>query len=428
MPNKRSAYRRQQPHSSRTTIQTGPWWWAGVLFTAAAIALPVIASWLSPVPQGNAYFSASAMQLGKSFSRESLSLGVVIRVLELGLLAVLVLTPLGARWVGSWEQGRSEARAIVRLTTMVMVLSELLSLPANYYLGFVREHRWGLSVQPLGGWIKDYMLSFLIGWATNLLIILIVAWLIRRSPRRWWLATGMALTILGAVFTLLYPVLIDPLFVEREPMQDPQVLTMAQRLADSAGAKLDGVFLEKASLKTNRANAMVTGLGPTKRIIIWDTLLRDYPPEEVESVVAHELGHAVYRDVFWSWVGSSLAAIFGSWLVARILGTPQQAGGLSWTRASQPRVVVAALLLLSILSTVSAPVMNTVTRVVEARADLFALDITTNPQAFIQSEVRLALSNPSDYDPPKLLEWFRYTHPAAMNRIRAGERWVLQHR
>ncbi|MGE5654639.1 MAG: M48 family metallopeptidase, partial [Bacillota bacterium] len=334
-----------------------------------------------------------------------------------------------ARWVGRWEgKSRTETGAIVRLTTTVMVLTELLALPANYYLGFVREHRWGLSVQPLGGWIKDYLLGFVIGWASNLFIILVVVWLIRRAARRWWLATGIALTIFGAIFTLLYPVLIDPLFVEREPMQDPQVLAMAQRLADHAGAKLDGVFLEKASLKTNRANAMVTGLGPTKRIIIWDTLLRDYPPEEVESVVAHELGHAIYRDVFWSWVGSSLAAILGSWLVARILGTPQQAGGLSWTRASQPRVVVAALLLLSLISTLSAPVMNTVTRVVEARADRFALDITANPQAFIQSEVRLALSNPSDYDPPKLLEWFRYTHPAAMNRVRAGERWIQEHR
>lgn len=400
------------------------WWWVlGLVLTVLVIILPAWELLKDRPISANPYFSVETMEQGFRFTRETVVLRALNELLILGLLLSLIFSFRGARLVRRLEEaGGNIIIGIVYISLAVACLERLISLPFSWYLGFYREKQWGLSVQSWGSWLSEYLLSFALDWLNYLIIFLIIFWLLRRFPHRWWYLAGSILSLLSAFWLMIYPVVINPLFNEQVPLQDPQLTAAIEELAEKAGIDLQGVWEEKASLKTVRANAYVTGLGPTKRVVIWDTLIKDYTFQEVETVVAHELGHAYYGDTFWMWVGSGLASFASCFILALACKSFRNLGKLNITVPYQPRAIPAIMLVFFILAKLFLPLANTYSRMVEYRADRFAVQISGQQEAYISVMKKLSQANPTIIDPPPLVEWFLFDHPAPLKRIQAIER------
>ncbi len=275
---------------------------------------------------------------------------------------------------------------------------------------------FGLSTQSLGAWLGDVAKSAGIGAFFAALGGALVLWLIRRFPKHWW-APSAGVVVAFAVLTLyLSPVVIDPLFNKFEPLPKGELRSEVLRLADRAGVDVGEVYGVDASRRTTAVNAYVAGLGHTKRVVLYDNLVEDFPPGQVRSVVAHELGHVVNNDVPKGILWIAIVAPAGMLLVQRL--GERFAGDLG---DADGRAIPAVALALALVSFGLTCAGNALSRPVEARADAFALEATRDPKAFIDLERGLTLRNLGDPDPPKLLHDLFGTHPTTRERLGFGE-------
>jgi STE24 endopeptidase len=282
-------------------------------------------------------------------------------------------------------------------------------------LGAIRHRRAvkaGISVQTWPAWASDVAKASAIGAALNAGALAGAMGLLRRFPRSWWAPAAGGATALSSVFILLSPVLLDPVFNKFERLPDGDLRREVLELADKAGVKVGEVYRVDASRRTTAANAYVTGLGRTKRVVLFDTLLNDFPPGEVRSVVAHELSHVRHRDVqrMLAWLG--MAAPAGMYLAQRL--TEWMAGE---DDEPAPDMLPAFALSLGIVSFLGGLATNALSRKVEQRADTFALELTHDPESFIELEKRLAVKALADPRPPRLLQKLLGTHPDTVERI-----------
>jgi STE24 endopeptidase len=254
---------------------------------------------------------------------------------------------------------------------------------------------------------------------------LVVVVAMARRWRRWWLPASLTAGGLVIVGSFGYPLVVEPLFNNFEEMPDGPLRTSLIQLAESDGIHVDDVLIADASRRTNSLNAYVSGFGATKRIVVYDTLLRDASPDEVRLVVAHELGHAKCDDVLYGTLIGALGAIAGVTLLA-LLVTSRRLADRAGYPAGPPRdarVVPAIMALVACGAFLMSPVQNLLSRAIEARADVHALDLTDDPGTFEATQRRLATANLSDPWPPRLLyAWFA-SHPTLAQRIAIAQGW-----
>jgi STE24 endopeptidase len=279
----------------------------------------------------------------------------------------------------------------------------------------------GLTEQALGGWLTDLGLSLLVETVVTSLLLLLVVGTARRSPRRWFLWAGGGVAAAAFAGSLLYPVVVEPLFNDFTPMARGEQRTSLLALADEEGVEVEDVLVADASRRTTTLNAYVSGLGGTRRIVVYDTLLSAATPGEVRSVVAHEIAHARHRDVL---VGTGLGAVAG------VLGTSALALLLSSSRLCRragadgphdPRVVPLVMALVAVATLASAPAQNAVSRAVEARADRTALAATGDVASFAALQERLALRSLADPTPPRWSQLWFGSHPTVLQRLGIAE-------
>jgi STE24 endopeptidase len=350
-------------------------------------------------------------------SLASLALGLVVS-------AVLGLTRLGARIVrvaGKPLGGRWAAEVLLGVLALA-VIGRLVTLPLSAY-GEVVRHRYGLSTRSWGLWARDVAVSTGIDAGLTALGLLALLFLARKATRTWWAwgAVGAAGLVVAGSF--LWPVVIEPAFNRFESMPAGQLRTDLLALADENGTPVEDVLVSDASRRTTALNAYVSGFGSTRRIVVYDTVLDRLTDAEVESITAHELGHVANDDVLTGTLIGALGAGAGvaalGWLLSpRLL---RRAGAES---VGDPRVVPLLLFLIALGSLASAPVQNLVSRHVEARADVHALDLTEDPDTFIGMQRGLAGTNLSDPDPPATLQWFFGSHPTLAERVALAEDWA----
>jgi STE24 endopeptidase len=291
----------------------------------------------------------------------------------------------------------------------------LVNLPLAYYSGFVLPHRYELGTQTLGGWLADQVkgaaLAAVIGGGAGELVY----FGLRVAPTSWWLWATLGYLLFTVVLANLAPTLLLPLFFKLTPLDNPDLTARLERLAAQAGVKVRGVYRMDLSSRTRAANAMVTGLGNTHRIVIGDTLLNEFTPDEIETVMAHELGHYVHHDIWLGVLSSTLAAFVGFYLASVALAWGMGAFGLYAVSD------VAGLPLLGLIAIafglVTMPITNGVSRWAEARADKYALKVTHLPQAFADAMTRLANQNLGEVDPEPWVEFLLYDHPPIGKRV-----------
>jgi STE24 endopeptidase len=297
----------------------------------------------------------------------------------------------------------------------------LINLPLSYYEEFVLPHRFGLSNQTLRGWIIDQLKMGLIGGVLGLLLLEIIYAVLRAFPHTWWLWAGGILLIFNVILANLSPVLLFPLFFKFEPLEDEYADLEARliHLAENAGAHVRGVYKFDMSRRTKAANAALTGLGNTQRIILGDTLLDEFTPDEIETVLAHELGHHVHKDIPIGIIVDSVITLVGLYLASLALNW----GALALGYAGPADIAALPWLALVIgaYGLITMPLVNGYSRWRERRADEYALQATGNGQAYASALTRLANQNLAEAEPETWVEFLLYSHPALGRRIRMAQ-------
>jgi len=289
------------------------------------------------------------------------------------------------------------------------------TFPLSYYAGFVLPHRYGLSVQALRGWLSDQAKGAALGAALGLPLVEGLYWLLRTAPATWWIGAGVGMVAVTVGLSTLAPVLILPLFYQLTPLDDAELVKRLTRLAQRAGTRVKGAYTLDFSSRTTAANAGLMGLGRTRRIVVGDTLQDNYTAEEIESLLAHELGHHVHHDIGWSIVVNAALTLGGLWLASRALRW-----GV-WVFGFHSPGDVAAFPLLALATflfgLITLPLGNAYSRWRERLADQFALQVTGHPQAFSRAMLKLADQNLAEMDPEQWVVWLLYSHPPIRERV-----------
>ncbi|MDP9845241.1 M48 family metallopeptidase [Streptosporangium lutulentum] len=390
---------------------------AVVAFTTPWRELPAGAPVVVPDPVRD--FSGEQIARAETFD----ALVSVPSYLSLGLTlivaGVLVGTPLGA-----WLLGRLRGPWWLRVLLGVLGLSVAVAV-LRWPLGMWSETHlrdFGLSTQTWASWTADRIKNLGVGTGLTAIMVLAVVALARRF-RRWWIPAAIGAFVLTLLASFAYPVVIEPIFNDFRPMAAGQLRDDLLAMASKDGVPVEDVLVADASRRTTALNAYVSGFGATRRIVVYDTLLQA-PADQVELVVAHELGHAKAGDVLYGTLIGGLAAACGACLLYLVAsaGPVRRRAGIS--SLGDPRAVGLLMGLLSLATVLSGPAQNLISRHIEARADVHALNLTRDPATFISMQKRLAIANISDLS-PDAFEYFLYSsHPTTPQRIALARSWA----
>lgn len=298
-------------------------------------------------------------------------------------------------------------------------------LPLSFYQGYVVEQRFGLSTESAGSWLTDWLKGLAVSIVIGLPVVLVVYWLLRILPDWWWLAAGVVVTLFGVVLAKVAPIWIYPLFFKFEPLGDRELTERLAALGERSGAPVAGVFRMELSVKSKEAEALLTGTGSTRRIILSDTLLDAYDLDEIEVILAHELGHHARHHLGMLIAAQAVGALVGLYVLSGVLRF--SVGRLGLTGIDDVAALPLLLLTLSLLQTALVPISNWWSRRLEAQADRFALQITSNPVAFARAMRKLADQNLSDVEPKRWVEALLYSHPAIGRRIETAREFARAH-
>ncbi|MEA2160219.1 MAG: endopeptidase [Solirubrobacteraceae bacterium] len=358
----------------------------------------------APVDLG-AYFSPAEIERGRAFARPQIALALGRAAIEAGALALLARR----RWP---RPPGGMSSPVLGSAVTGAGLSLALTLPPLPLSVLARRRaiKVGLVTQPWRGWGADLVKSCGIQAAFTAAAGAAVTSLTRRYPRSWWAPAAGGSVLFGTVLAAVAPVVLDPIFNRFTPLAEGQTREDVLALARTAGVKVGEVYSVDASRRTTAANAYVTGLGPTKRVVLFDTLLDRYSRDEVRVVVAHELAHVRGRDVPRGVLFAALVAPASALAVQR----------LSWKLSSErgtPGALPALGLAAGVVSAPIGLIANRLSRALERRADAYALQLTGASEAFVSFERTIALQNVADLDPPRWITSLLSTHPSTAERI-----------
>lgn len=311
----------------------------------------------------------------------------------------------------------------------LMLGYEIITAPLAYYGGYVLPHRYGLSTMTLPAWLADLFKGLVLSLVLEVLAVEVIYLLLATQPQTWWLWTALILLFFTVVMANLAPVLILPIFYKFTPLPEGELTRRLLALADRAHTRVRGVFSFQMSSKTTAANAALMGLGNTRRIVLGDTMLDRYTPDEIEVVLAHELGHHVHHDLWKLIITQSILTLGGLYLVNLALhwavDTQHYYQGLA-----DPATMPFLLVVTAVFGLVVMPIGNGLSRAIEYQADEYALQSTKMVGAFKSAMTRLANQNLSDIEPSPLVEFLFHDHPAVGKRLKHAdafaERYALK--
>jgi STE24 endopeptidase len=363
----------------------------------------------------------------RRYNRIKRWLGVSDFVVGLGLLAVLLATG----WTGTLRdlayRGASQnySFAVFLYVLMLILISKVIGLPLDYY-GFRLEHHYHLSNQRLRSWLWDEFKSLLIGLVMATIVVELIYLLLRQVPQHWWLIAWALFLGLFVLLAQLAPVVLFPIFYKFEPLDNEELKRRLIVLSERAGTRVRGVYRWHLSEKSKKANAALTGLGATRRIILADTLLDHYSDDEIEAVLAHELGHHVHRHILKSILVQAGITFVGFWLANEVLHYAVERRDLFATMSDFANLPL-LILVSTVLSFLLMPALNAYSRFNERQADRYCFQSVASVEPFITSMNKLADQNLAERTPSRWVEWLFHSHPAIAKRVAAAEIWARAH-
>jgi STE24 endopeptidase len=399
--------------------------WAAVVVLAAfaALALANLAA-RSPQRERDAqrHFSADQIARGRRLSLERRALFWGGTLLELGLLLWLALSGMAPR-LGALADGWTGHRwmlSVLCVGAICFLAQEALGFPLRLSSGLCLQRAWGLTNRSFASWMGDYAkglgVSAVIG--TVLLVLLFLA--LRVLPRTWWLAATAGSVVLGVFFAFVFPVLVAPLFNRIVPLAQTShaaLLPRIETMAREAGLPVRDVLVMDASRQGRHTNAYFAGFGPTRRIVLYDTLLDSHPPDEVLSILAHEMGHWRHHHIAKGIALGTAGALVAFFVLSRLLMWAAALGIAGFWQPHEPAAIPLILLLAFVGSFLVMPIQNWVSRAFERQADQAALELGGSPEIFAEAEKRLVRNNISDPAPSDLSVFLFATHPTPVDRV-----------
>jgi STE24 endopeptidase len=361
----------------------------------------------------------------KKYNNTKLAIGISKAVISFVLLILFIASGYSLK-LQNYIQSYSENQYIVFIlfTFVIGIFSSILFMPINIYTGYYLEHKYNLSNQTFFKYFLENVKSMLVGLAIGIPILLLFFFIINRFDDLWWLVFASAMFLISVVLSQLFPILILPIFYKILPLEDEDLKTRIKNLAKDAGIKVENVFSFDMSKNTKKANAAFTGLGKTKRIILGDTLLNDYSKDEIETVIAHELGHYKHKHIIKNLIFGTVSSFLTFFLISILYKN-----SLSWFDF-ESITQIAALPLLSlwamIIGLIQSPIGNILSRKYEYEADRYAIESTLKPESFINTLNKLTDQNLGDREPHPFVEWFFYSHPSIKNRINAIKKFASE--
>jgi len=296
-------------------------------------------------------------------------------------------------------------------------VSSIIFLPINIYSGYILEHKYNLSNQTFVKFIIENTKSMLVGLIIGLPILLLFFFIINYFGDNWWIVFASAMFFISVVLSQIFPIVILPIFYKLIPVDNEELKIRISGLAKNAGIKIQNVFTFDMSKNTKKANAAFTGLGKTKRIILGDTLINNFTIDEIETVIAHELGHYKHKHIVKNILFGTAASFITFFIISLLYKN-----SLSWF-GFESITQIAALPLLSlwamIIGLMQTPIGNILSRKYEYEADRYAIKSTRKPDSFVHTLEKLTEQNLGDKDPHPFVEWFFYSHPSIKNRLNA---------
>jgi len=349
-------------------------------------------------------------------------LGIADFALGFAFLIVLLVTG----WSGylrslAYRMGfQNYSLSVFMYVLLLLVISKALGIGLDYY-GFRLERRFKLSTQRIRSWAVDEVKGFLVGLVMGTIVVEVLYFTLRQWPQHWWVLAWALFMGLFILLAQLAPVVLFPIFYKFEPLDNEDLRRRLVILSERAGTRVRGVYRWKLSEKSKKANAALTGLGATRRIILADTLLDNYTPEEIEAVLAHELGHHVHRHILKSIFVQAGITFFGFWAANWVLhySVDQHMFEELSDFANLPLLALVSV----VLSFLLMPALNAFSRFNERQADRYAFESIASVQPFISSMNKLAEQNLAERKPSKWVEFFFHSHPAISRRLAAAEAW-----
>ena len=395
---------------------------AAVVAVAGALAFVVLA-WLlvpwDPIPGGplhpppaDSVFTAQQLQRSEDYAGTQRLLSWAALAVSLVTACVLGFSRFGARWVGR-VRGPWAWRVVVAVLACLLV-GRVTTLPLAILMRR-RALEFGLSNQAWSAYAVDVAKGLLVDVVATSIALVVLVGVARRWPRAWPAVAGLLLAGLVMLGSFVYPLLVEPLFNHFEPLPPGQLRTQILALADDEGVHVDDVLVADASRRTTTLNAYVSGFGSSRRVVVYDNLLNDEDDPEILSVVAHELGHAHHDDVLTGSLLGAAGALAGVGLLGLL------AGGVA-AGPADPRQVPRVLALVAVATLLSSPIQNGISRRIETRADVAALETTHDPAAFVELQKQLALHSLADPTPYAVSQFWFGSHPTTMQRIALADR------
>ena len=372
---------------------------------------------------GGRIFDSEQVERARRYHRPIYLVRVVGIVLSLAVLALLSFTRV-RDWLLAlvdWLPWWGEAPAFAGL---VAVVGSFIAMPLAFWRGYLHERRWGFSTQTVSGWATDRAKGLAIGLVLTALPMLGLIAAVRLFSSWWPLIAAVGAAVIVLVVNFLAPMVLEPVFNKFEPLPDERLADQLRELAKRAGVPVREVLVADASRRTNKHNAYVSGLGKTRRVVVWDTLLHRGEPGEIRLVVAHELGHRRFRHVaLWTAIAMLGAAAFvvGLWA---LLQSDRLLSAIGADGPGDPRVIPFVLLAGAGAELLVQPFALVLSRRWERDADRFSLELTRDAAAYEQTHRNLALSNLGDLAPPRAAYLFFFSHPSAPERLAAGRAWA----
>lgn len=395
---------------------------------AAAIGVAVLAAWLmaprnaiSPVRVSPAdWFGSEVLARADAYRSGQRWLVVGQLLAQLALLLILVFGPAARLLRRRIERHTGHPRLVALVVSAtILVLLQLVALPFSI-VSHQRAVDAGLSVQDLTSWLGDWLISTLIFVVLGTFVLLAALWMARRFGSRWWISGSAGVIALAVILTWAAPAVLSPIFNDYEPLGKGPIRSEVITLARETGVDVGGVYRVDASRRTTGINAFVDGIGSTKRVVLYDTLIEDLSADQRRSVVAHELAHAerndIWRGLLWVALVAPLAVLFVALLSDRLAPGRTESRG---SAASLPALVLAIAVSITAVQTVG----NGLSRAVELNADVRALELTDAPRAQIALQQRLAEANLIQPDPPQWSQFLFGTHPTTDERIGLALAW-----
>ncbi|MDT3697222.1 MAG: M48 family metallopeptidase [Ignavibacterium sp.] len=359
----------------------------------------------------------------KKYNNTKLFIGITKGIVSFILLFMFVLLGYSFRleeFIRSYTQ--DNYFVFILYVFAIGVISSVLFAPVNFYTGFYLEHKYNLSNQTFKKYVVENLKSMIVGLVIGVPVLLLFFFVLNQFEDLWWLVFASAMFLISVVLAQIFPILIMPIFYKIIPLNDDELKTRITKLAKGAGITVQNVFSFNMSKNTKKANAAFTGLGKTKRIILGDTLLNDYSKDEIETVIAHELGHYKHKHIQKNILFGTAASFLTFFIISLLYKH-----SLSWFDFNSI-LQIAALPVLSLwamlVGLIQTPISNILSRKYEFEADRYAVESTLKPDSFISTLNKLTDQNLGDRQPHPFVEWFFYSHPSVKNRINALEKFA----